>query len=56
MLVAYFGVIFAWFVILFRRRYPRRTFRFVAISMRWTLRCTVLQMLRTERYPPFVMA
>jgi hypothetical protein len=56
MLLAYFGVIFAWFVILFRGRFPRRTFRFVTIAFRWTLRTTVFQYLMTERYPPFVMA
>lgn len=56
MLVAYLGVILAWFAILFTGHYPKGIFRFAQIAFRWTLRCAVFQYLMTERYPPFVMA
>ncbi|MFL5824057.1 MAG: DUF4389 domain-containing protein [Solirubrobacteraceae bacterium] len=55
-IVAYLGVIGAWFAILFTGRYPKGIFRFVTVTLRWSLRVTVYQYLMTERYPPFVMA
>jgi hypothetical protein len=56
MFVAYFAAIGAFFGILFTGRYPQGLFRFVTVSVRWTLRTSVYEYLMTAEYPPFVMA
>lgn len=56
MFVAYFAAIGAFFGILFTGHYPKGLFRFVTVSVRWTLRTSVYQYLMTEQYPPFIMA
>lgn len=50
---AYFALIYAWFSIVFTRRYPPGAFNFVAGAMRWGMRVTAFSYLMTERYPPF---
>ena len=50
-------VIFAWFAILFTRRYPRGMFDFVVGVMRWGLRVQAYAiLLTTDRYPPFSLS
>jgi hypothetical protein len=48
-----FAIIYAWFVILFTRRYPSGVFEFVAGALRWSTRVNAYNLLMTERYPPF---
>jgi hypothetical protein len=49
-----FGVIFAWFAILFTGHYPRWIFEFVEGVTRWGNRVAAYAfMLATDQYPPF---
>jgi hypothetical protein len=51
---AFFGVIAAWFVILFTGRYPRGIFDYLVGVGRWTNRVTAYAfVMLTEEYPPF---
>lgn len=48
------SVLFAWFAILFTKRYPRGLFDFVVGIMRWWLRVDAYAaLLTTDKYPPF---
>jgi hypothetical protein len=50
---AYFAFIYAWFAILFTRRYPAGAFRFIQGVLRWSHRVTGFSYLMTENYPAF---
>lgn len=53
-LAAFFVVVFAWFAILFTRRYPQGLFNFVVGIIRWGNRVLAYAfLLVTDRYPPF---
>jgi hypothetical protein len=49
----YFAFIYAWFAILFTRRYPPGAFSFISGVLRWAHRVNGYTYLMTERYPPF---
>jgi hypothetical protein len=54
---AVFGIIIAWFAIVFTGRYPRGIFDFVVGVGRWALRVQAYAfLLVTDRYPPFSTA
>ena len=56
-IAAFFGVLFAWFAIIFTGRYPRGIFEFVESVLRWGLRVDAYAfLLITDRYPPFRLA
>jgi hypothetical protein len=50
---AFFALVYAWFVILFTRRYPPGVFDYIAGVNRWGTRVQGYTLLMTERYPPF---
>ena len=56
-LAVFFGVIIAWFAILFTGVYPRGIFDFVTGVMRWSLRVSAYAVLLvTDQYPPFSLS
>jgi hypothetical protein len=52
-IAVFFAIIYAWFAILFTRRYPPGVFEFVSGVLRWSTRVNTYNLLMTERYPPF---
>jgi hypothetical protein len=56
LIVAEFAAFFAWFVILFTKRYPQGLFDAVTIGFRWSVRTSVYAYWMTEQYPPVVWA
>ena len=53
-IAAFFGVVIAWFAILFTGRYPRGLFDFVVGVSRWSLRVDAYALLlTTDHYPLF---
>jgi hypothetical protein len=50
---AYIAYFFAWWAIIFTRRYPRGLFNFITGTLRWATRVNSFAYLMTERYPPF---
>jgi Domain of unknown function (DUF4389) len=49
--------VFAWFAMLFTRRYPRSLFTFVDRVLRWSRRVVAYAfLLVTDAYPPFSVA
>jgi hypothetical protein len=55
-LASIFAVVFAWFAIVFTRRYPRGLFNFVVGVLRWHNRVIGYAfILTTDRYPPFAL-
>jgi len=53
-ILAFFGLVIAWFAILFTGRYPRSIFNYVVGVMRWALRVQAYMYLQlTDVYPPF---
>lgn len=51
---AFFGTIYAWFMILFTGRYPRDVFEYIVGVQRWHLRVVgYCALLVTDEYPPF---
>jgi Domain of unknown function (DUF4389) len=55
-LIAFIGVVIAWFAILITGRYPQALFDLVTISLRWSTRVTLFTYWMTAAYPPFVYA
>jgi multisubunit Na+/H+ antiporter MnhB subunit len=55
-ILAFFGLIVAWFTILFTGRYPRSIHEYMVGLMRWGLRVEAYMYLQlTDVYPPFSM-
>lgn len=55
-IVAFLGLVVAWFAILFTGRYPRGIFDFIVGVTRWSLRVQAYGfLLITDKYPPFGM-
>lgn len=54
--LAHFLVIFAFFTILFTRKFPRGMFELLLVAMRWTVRGNAYAHFLVTRYPPFVWA
>jgi hypothetical protein len=50
---AVLGFIFAWWAIVFTRRYPPGVFNYIAGVNRWGTRVQGFVLLTTEEYPPF---
>jgi hypothetical protein len=50
---AFFAFIYAWFVILFTRRFPPGVFNYIVGVGRWGARVQGFILLTTEQYPPF---
>jgi Domain of unknown function (DUF4389) len=53
---AFFALIFAFFVVLFKGRWPRGAFDFVVGTLRWYYRVIAYFHLMTDAYPPFSLA
>src|SRR5437016_4571030 len=51
---AWFGLIGAFFALLFTRKFPRGMFDIVLVSQRWMVRGYAYAAFMTTRYPPFV--
>jgi hypothetical protein len=54
--LAHFLVIFAFFTILFTKKFPRGMFELLLTAMRWTVRGNAYAHFMVTRYPPFVWA
>jgi len=52
-IAASFVLIWAWFSILFTRRYPPGAFNFLVGTQRWNLRVIAYTLWMREEYPPF---
>jgi hypothetical protein len=52
--LAHLLTFFAFFTILFTKKYPEGMFRIVEVSLRWQLRGGAYALWMTTRYPPFV--
>ena len=49
-------VVFAFFTILFTKRFPRGMFELLLVAMRWNVRANAYAHFMVTRYPPFVWA
>jgi hypothetical protein len=54
--LAHFLVVFAFFTILFTKKFPRGMFELLLTAMRWTVRGNSYAHFMVTRYPPFVWA
>ena len=54
--LAHLLVIFAFFTILFTKRFPRGMFELLLVAMRWNVRGNAYAHFMVTRYPPFVWA
>ena len=52
---AFFVLIYAFFVVLFTRRWPRGAFDYLVGTLRWTYRVLAYLHLMTDAYPPFLL-
>jgi hypothetical protein len=50
-LLAYIGVVIAWFAILITGRYPSGIFKLVTSALKWSIRAEMYVSLMTEAYP-----
>jgi hypothetical protein len=50
-ILAYIGVIIAWFAILITGHYPRAIFNLVTSALKWSIRAQMFVSLMTEAYP-----
>lgn len=52
-IVAFLGIIVAWFAILFTGKFPKGIFDFVVGVQRWNTRVTAYALFMRDEYPPF---
>lgn len=51
--IAYVAVFFAFFTILFTKKFPKGLFDFVHVALNWNARSTAYSIWMTTKYPPF---